>query len=251
MESSSWIRAMFEEGEMLKKAYGADAIFDFTLGNPIAEPPQELKKELCDMVLSGEQGMHRYMSNSGYAEVREQIAGFHKENSRLPFTQDHIIMTVGSAGGINVALKAILDPGDEVLVLSPFFVEFMFYIENHGGVMRLVETTEDFRIDVGCRRGGDHGEDEGDHRQLAEQPDGRRLPRGRDTRPRRRSLHGRSRRANASSSSPTRRTGRSSMTAWSCPTPSTSTTTRSPSSPTRRTWGLRASASATSPYRPG
>ncbi len=148
MESSSWIRAMFEEGERLKKAYGADSVFDFTLGNPIAEPPQELKKELCDMVISGTRGMHRYMSNGGYEEVRAQIAGFHRENSRLPFTQDHIIMTVGSAGGINVVLKAILDPGDEVLVLSPFFVEFMFYIENHGGVMRLVETTEDFRIDT-------------------------------------------------------------------------------------------------------
>ena len=92
--------------------------------------------------------MHRYMSNSGYAEVREQIAGFHRENSRLPFTGDHIIMTVGSAGGINVTLKALLDPGDEVIVLSPYFVEFMFYIENHGGVMKLVETREDFHLDV-------------------------------------------------------------------------------------------------------
>jgi aspartate aminotransferase len=148
MENSSWIRAMFEEGEKLKKEYGLENIFDFTLGNPITEPPEDLRKELCDIVQSGTKGIHRYMSNSGYAEVREEIADFHRENTRLPFTADHIIMTVGSAGGINVTLKALLDPGDEVIVLSPFFVEFMFYIENHSGVMKLVETKEDFHLDV-------------------------------------------------------------------------------------------------------
>lgn len=148
MENSSWIRAMFEESEKLKKALGAENIFDFTLGNPIAEPPRELKQELCGIVCDETKGMHRYMSNSGYEEVREQIAAFHTENSHLPFTRDHVIMTVGSAGGINVTLKALLDPGDEVIVLSPFFVEFMFYIENHGGIMKLVETTEDFHLDV-------------------------------------------------------------------------------------------------------
>ncbi len=150
MENSSWIRAMFEESEKLKKIYGPENIFDFTLGNPISEPPQELKKELCEIVCSETRGMHRYMSNSGYEDVRGQIAAFHTDNSHLPFTKDHIIMTVGSAGGINVTLKSILDPGDEVIVPSPFFVEFMFYIENHGGVMRLVETTEDFHLDVGA-----------------------------------------------------------------------------------------------------
>jgi aspartate aminotransferase len=148
MENSSWIRAMFEEGERLKALHGPESLFDFTLGNPIEEPPQELKKELCDMVARPTPGMHRYMSNSGYSDVREQIAGFHREKSRLPFTGDHIIMTVGSAGGINVVMKALLDPGDEVLVPSPFFVEFMFYIGNHGGVVKLVETKEDFHLDV-------------------------------------------------------------------------------------------------------
>lgn len=150
MENSSWIRAMFEEGEKLKREHGPEGIFDFTLGNPITEPPRELKKELCDIVQSGEKGIHRYMSNSGYAEVRREIADFHRENTGLPFTADHIIMTVGSAGGINVTLKSLLDPGDEVIVLSPFFVEFMFYIENHSGVMKLVETKEDFHLDVGA-----------------------------------------------------------------------------------------------------
>jgi aspartate aminotransferase len=148
MENSSWIRAMFEESERLKKIHGPENIFDFTLGNPITEPPKGLKKELSRILAEGTKGMHRYMSNSGYDSVREEISDFHRENSNLPFTKDHIIMTVGSAGGINVILKSILDPGDEVIVLSPFFVEFMFYIENHNGVMKLVETTEDFHLDV-------------------------------------------------------------------------------------------------------
>ncbi|MBP8625686.1 MAG: pyridoxal phosphate-dependent aminotransferase [Syntrophorhabdaceae bacterium] len=148
MKGSSWIRAMFEEGERLKKVYGDENIFDFTLGNPITEPPKALKKELARLIGSEKKGMHRYMTNSGYEEVREEIAAFHRERTGLPFTKDHIIMTVGSAGGINITLKALLDPGDEVIVLNPFFVEFKFYIENHGGTMRLVETKEDFHLDI-------------------------------------------------------------------------------------------------------
>jgi len=148
MKGSSWIRAMFEEGERLKKQYGEENIFDFTLGNPITEPPPELKRELRRIVTSDIKGMHRYMSNSGYEDVREQIALFNKEKTGLPFTKEHIIMTVGSAGGLNVILKTLLDPGDEVIVLSPYFVEFKFYIENHNGIMRLVETTDDFHLNL-------------------------------------------------------------------------------------------------------
>lgn len=148
MKGSSWIRAMFEEGERLKKQHGEKNIFDFTLGNPITEPPKELKEELRRIVISETKGMHRYMSNSGYETVREEIASFHKERTGLSFTKDHIIMTVGSAGGLNVVLKALLDPGDEVIVLNPYFVEFKFYIENHNGVMKLVETNDDFHLNL-------------------------------------------------------------------------------------------------------
>jgi aspartate aminotransferase len=148
MKSSSWIRAMFEVGEGLKRLYGEENIFDFTLGNPVMEPPEALKKELIRIVSSNVKGMHRYMSNSGYEEVREEISKFHKENTGLAFTKDHIIMTVGAAGGINVVLKALLDPGDEVIVPCPFFIEFKFYIENHGGVIILVDTREDFHLDI-------------------------------------------------------------------------------------------------------
>jgi aspartate aminotransferase len=148
MKDSSWIRAMFDEGEKLKKQYGMEHIFDFTLGNPITEPPEALKEELLRIVSSNMKGMHRYMANSGYAEVREEIADFYIEKTGMPFTKDHIIMTAGSAGGLNVVLKSLLDPGDEVIVPCPYFVEFRFYIENHGGVMKLVDTKADFQLDV-------------------------------------------------------------------------------------------------------
>jgi aspartate aminotransferase len=149
MRDSSWIRAMFEEGEKMKKVHGAENILDFTLGNPVMEPPAQLKEELARLVTSGTPGMHRYMTNSGYEDVRAEIAEFHHQRTGLPFTKDHIVMTVGSAGGMKVILKSLLDPGNEVIVLTPFFVEFKFYIENHGGVMKLVATTDDFHLDIG------------------------------------------------------------------------------------------------------
>ncbi len=149
MKDSSWIRAMFEEGEKMKKIHGAENILDFTLGNPVIEPPEQLKQELIRLVTSDTAGMHRYMTNSGYEDVRAEIAEFHRQRTGLKFTRDHIVMTVGSAGGMNVVLKSLLDPGSEVIVLSPYFVEFKFYIENHGGIMKLVETKEDFHLDIG------------------------------------------------------------------------------------------------------
>lgn len=148
MKNSSWIRAMFEEGEKLKKKHGAENVFDFSLGNPITEPPGALKEELIRVASSHAQGMHRYMTNSGYDDVREDVALYLAETTGIPFTKDHIVMTVGAAGGLNVVFKSILDPGDEVIVPCPFFVEFMFYIGNHGGVMKLVDTKDDFHLDI-------------------------------------------------------------------------------------------------------
>jgi len=139
---------MFEEGEKLKKKFGAENIFDFSLGNPITEPPEALKEELIRVASSDAKGMHRYMSNSGYEDVREEIARYQREMTGLPFTRDHIVMTVGAAGGLNVVFKSILDPGDEVIVPCPFFVEFMFYIDNHSGVIKLVDTKDDFHLDI-------------------------------------------------------------------------------------------------------
>jgi aspartate aminotransferase len=148
MKDSSWIRAMFEEGEKMKKIHGHENILDFTLGNPITEPPKGLKEELVKIITSESKGMHRYMTNSGYEFVRQEIADYCKERTRLPFGKDNIVMTVGAAGGLNVVFKALLDPGDEVIVANPYFVEFMFYIGNHGGAMKLVDTKDDFHLDI-------------------------------------------------------------------------------------------------------
>jgi aspartate aminotransferase len=114
----------------------------------VQEPPQRFKEALKDLALHPIAGMHRYMPNSGYPETRRFVAEQLSKEKGIAYTEDHIVMTVGAAGGINVALKAILDSGDEVIVPSPYFVEYEFYIENHGGIMRLVDTAEDFTLDV-------------------------------------------------------------------------------------------------------
>jgi aspartate aminotransferase len=148
MKGSSWVRKMFETAAQLKLQYGEDNIFDFTLGNPIEEPPQGFKEALKEFALNPIPGMHRYMPNSGYPETRSFLAQQLSAETGISFTENHIVMTVGAAGGMNVVLKAILDQGDEVIVPSPYFVEFGFYIDNHGGVMRLVDTQEDFSLDL-------------------------------------------------------------------------------------------------------
>jgi len=130
---SSWIRAMFEEGAKLAQKYGADKVYDFSLGNPYAEPPVEVIESLKKHVLSDEKGLHRYMNNAGYPEVREKIAQSLQNSSGVELTQQHVVMTVGAAGGLNVVLKSVLNPGEEVIVFAPYFVEYSFYADNHGG----------------------------------------------------------------------------------------------------------------------
>ncbi|HEX2965046.1 MAG TPA: pyridoxal phosphate-dependent aminotransferase [Syntrophorhabdaceae bacterium] len=148
MKDSSWIRAMFEEGEKMKKVYGPENILDFTLGNPITEPPDELKKQLVSILTSDSKGLHRYMTNSGFESVRTEIADYYRKKTGLSFSSGNIVMTVGAAGGLNVVFKSLLDPGNEVIVPNPFFVEFMFYIGNHGGVIKLVDSKDDFHLDI-------------------------------------------------------------------------------------------------------
>jgi aspartate aminotransferase len=133
LERSSWIRAMFEEGEKLALTYGPENVYDFSLGNPFAEPPEEVLNSLKKYVSGEIKGIHRYMSNAGYPEVREKIAKDLEKKSKVSMKAENIIMTVGAAGGLNVVLKALLNPGEEVIVLAPYFVEYDFYIDNHGG----------------------------------------------------------------------------------------------------------------------
>ena len=144
MQSSSWIRRMFEEGAELKARLGAQNVFDFTLGNPDLEPPDAFKAALLDAVRDGRQGLHGYMPNAGLPATRQAVAKHLTGVHQLTFAPEDVIMTCGAAGALNVILKTLLDPWDEVIILAPFFPEYLFYIENHGGVARVVETDDRF-----------------------------------------------------------------------------------------------------------
>ncbi len=149
MERASWIRKMFEQGIELKNKLGPDKVFDFSLGNPNLEPPDEVHKAILDIMADKRPGKHAYMPNAGLKETRESVAGFlSKEHGLAALSGEQVIMTCGAGGGLNVALKTVLDPGDEVLVLSPYFVEYFFYIDNHNGNGKLVKTKEDFTLDI-------------------------------------------------------------------------------------------------------
>jgi len=149
IESASWIRKMFEEGERLRKIHGADNVYDFTLGNPNVEPPPEFAAEFKKLATEPMPGMHRYMSNAGYDETRSAVAEIIAEASGLPVTGAQVVMSCGASGALNVVLKTILNPGEEVIILAPYFVEYKFYIDNHGGVPREVWTDrETFQLDL-------------------------------------------------------------------------------------------------------
>jgi len=149
LSRSSWIRKMFEEGERLRQEHGADKVFDFTLGNPDLEPPEAFKKALRELANNPLPGMHRYMNNAGYLETRAAVAARLARESGLPVQAEQVVMTCGAGGALNVVLKSILNPGEEVIILAPYFVEYKFYIDNHGGVPVEVWTDrETFRLDL-------------------------------------------------------------------------------------------------------
>ena len=148
LERASWIRRMFEEGARLKKELGEANVFDFTLGNPEVEPPAATLEALRRLVNQGIPGRHGYMPNPGFLAVRTIMADRLRRESGLDFKAEHICMTTGAAAACNVILKAILDPGDEVILLAPYFAEYPFYVGNHGGRTITVETDADFLPDV-------------------------------------------------------------------------------------------------------
>jgi len=150
MELGSWIRRMFEEGIAMKKQFGEANIYDLSLGNPVMEPPLEFKRELKRLANHPYKGMHGYMVNAGYPETRAAVAAQLKKETGINLTEKDIVMSVGAAGAINVALKTILDPGDEVIVFIPWFVDYFNYIQNHDGVVKPLPTDENFlpRLDV-------------------------------------------------------------------------------------------------------
>jgi len=150
MAQGSWIRRMFEEGASLKKQFGEANVFDLSLGNPVMEPPAEFRRELKRLAENPLPGMHRYMENAGYADTRAAVALQLATETGLNFVANDIVMTCGAAGALNVALKTLLNPGDEVVIFAPFFVEYLNYVDNHGGVSKIVPTDELFlpRLDI-------------------------------------------------------------------------------------------------------
>jgi len=144
MELGSWIRRMFEEGIAMKKEFGVENVYDLSLGNPIMEPPPEFKREIKRLADNPFPGMHGYMENAGYPETRAAIAEQLTRETGIKLTEKDVIMAVGAAGAINVAFKTILDPGDEVIVFLPWFVDYFNYVENHDGVVKIVPTDEHF-----------------------------------------------------------------------------------------------------------
>ncbi len=149
-EKSSWIRKMFEEGAKMKAEFGADNVFDFSLGNPDVPPPAKFGEVLEDLAANDKPGVHSYMPNGGYPYVREALAGKLSQEQNVDLGMGDVLMTCGAAGGLNVIMKSLLDPGDEVIILAPFFVEYNFYVDNHGGVTRIVATDDEFNIDIGA-----------------------------------------------------------------------------------------------------
>jgi len=148
ISKSSLVRKMFEEGNARRAKYGAENVFDFSLGNPRIEPPARFKEVLMELAADRSPGLHMYMSNAGLFETRKAVADYIGGKNGMPFGQDDIIMTVGASGALNVVLKTILDPGDEVIIPSPYFMEYNFYVDNFSGLPRVVNTNKDFSLDL-------------------------------------------------------------------------------------------------------
>lgn len=147
-EKSSWIRKMFEEGAKMKAEFGAENVFDFSLGNPDLPPPPEYDKVVKQIIADKTPGVHAYMPNGGYPWVREAVAGKMSKEQGITVNHGDMLMTCGAAGALNIMMKSLLNPGDEVILLAPYFVEYSFYVDNHGGVSKVVNTDSEFNLDL-------------------------------------------------------------------------------------------------------
>ena len=135
---------MFEEGIALKRRYGDENVFDLSLGNPVMQPPAEFFAELRRIADDPPPGIHRYMPNAGYAETRAAVAAELARETGIAFGAADVVMTCGAGGALNVVMRTLLDPGDEVIIFAPFFVEYHFYADNHGASCRVVPPDENF-----------------------------------------------------------------------------------------------------------
>lgn len=150
VEGTSAIRQMFEEGARLSKIHGAENVFDFSIGNPSVEPPESIKIAIEEILNTENPSLvHGYMNNAGFEDVREAIARDINESHGLDLTFRNICMTAGAAGGLTIVFKTILNPGDEVIILSPYFGEYRNYVEAFGGRLVIVPTiTGTFQPDL-------------------------------------------------------------------------------------------------------
>lgn len=148
MGAASWIREMFEKGRRLKAELGDDRVFDFSLGNPNATPPPAFFDALAAVACDRTPALHRYMPNPGFDDTRAAVARFVSREYRVEVDPAGIVLTTGAAGGMNVVLRAICNPGDEVLILAPFFPEYRFYVEQAGARPVVVQTDADFQPDI-------------------------------------------------------------------------------------------------------
>ena len=150
LERSSWIRRMFEAGIQLKQQFGEDAVCDFSLGNPDLPAPPAVAEGLRTMAdRAGEPFAFGYMPNAGFPLARTRLAEHLSAEQGVPLTAGDVILTCGAAGALNAFLRAVFNPGDELLSMAPFFVEYGFYVANHGGTFRTVPTKPDtFALDL-------------------------------------------------------------------------------------------------------
>ncbi|MDR0442745.1 MAG: pyridoxal phosphate-dependent aminotransferase, partial [Treponema sp.] len=148
LSSSSMIRKMFEEGRELKKKHGEDKVFDFSIGNPDVDPPPAFYDTLLKLAQEKEKGIHGYMPNAGFPHTREALAKKVSQEQNVNVDGSHIVMAAGAAGGLNVVFRTICNPGDEIVVTRPYFMEYRAYAANNGAKLIEVDSLPDFNPDV-------------------------------------------------------------------------------------------------------
>ncbi|MDR1084883.1 MAG: pyridoxal phosphate-dependent aminotransferase [Deltaproteobacteria bacterium] len=151
ISGGSMVRRMFDEGVRLKTLHGPDKVFDYSLGNPDLTPPTSFVKVVTNILQSNMPGIHGYMTNAGWPDVRDKLAAYLNKTIghelKKPLDREQVIMTAGAAGAMNCVFKAVLDPGSKVIALAPYFMEYNFYVSNHGGELLVAETDASFRPD--------------------------------------------------------------------------------------------------------
>ena len=147
-EGSSSIRAMFEEGKRLASIYGAENVYDFSLGNPSVEPPAKVKEAIINILNTEDPNfIHGYTNNSGYEDVRQSIADYTNKKFGTNFSYENIVMTNGAAAALNIIFRCILNPGDEIITFAPFFTEYRNYVSIFKSTLTVVPAnTETFEV---------------------------------------------------------------------------------------------------------